>query len=485
MKKYWLLSAGLYALCGLAGCGGGSGTSATAPPSVPPPTPNPVPTITTISPNSASPGDPAFTLSVVGSDFIANSTVEWNSVSLQTTVISSGLMTAQVAADAISTSAPGVVTVVNPGPGGGTSNPLNFGIPCVIPPPTPASTQTKARVGVFYFDGWSGPLTNFHFSGLPLGPYQDREPLSGWQDNSACAMERQLAWAHNFGINFFVFDWYYNAPVNEPSDNLNSAFEITRALPNRHGMQYAIMFVNGPPFDPGASGWTAAVNQWVTYLADPDYVRVNGKPLFVILNVGQMRADFGSAAGVAGALAELRMAAQTQGLPGVYILGDFGPPDGTLGQNSLGDGFSIAGTDGYDAVTIWGYPFATPPVSGATPYSTLASSGHWTWDQAQVSSPIPYVPAAMDGWDPRPWDERSSGGILMWYNRTPQEFAALVSDAIDWAISNPQLRPEPSPTPPLVLITSWNEIGEGNHIVPTVGEGTTYGDALATMLLGP
>jgi hypothetical protein len=81
-------------------------------------------------------------------------------------------------------------------------------------------------------------------------------------------MEQQLAW-DNFGIDFFVFDWYYNALVIEPSDNLNSALQITRALPDRHGMQYAIMFVNGPPFDPSAAGWTAAVNQWVSYMTDP------------------------------------------------------------------------------------------------------------------------------------------------------------------------------------------------------------------------
>jgi hypothetical protein len=119
------------------------------------------------------------------------------------------------------------------------------------------------------------------------------------------------------------------------------------------------------------------------------------------------------------------------------------------------------------------------------PFSTLSSIYHWAWDQSALYSPIPAVPALLDGWDPRPWDERSSAGILTWYSRSPQELAQLVSDAIDWANANPLLRLEPAPTPPLVLVGSWNEIGEGNHIVPTVGEGTSYGDGLAAMLLGP
>jgi hypothetical protein len=37
----------------------------------------------------------------------------------------------------------------------------------------------------------------------------------------------------------------------------------------------------------------------------------------------------------------------------------------------------------------------------------------------------------------------------------------------------------------MVLIEAWNEIGEGSHILPTVGDGTTYGDVLAGMLTGP
>jgi hypothetical protein len=29
---------------------------------------------------------------------------------------------------------------------------------------------------------------------------------------------------------------------------------------------------------------------------------------------------------------------------------------------------------------------------------------------------------------------------------------------------------------------AWNEFGEGSQLLPTVGEGTTYGDAVAAIL---
>jgi len=461
------------------GCGGGSGGSVTGPP------PNP-PSIEAVSPNSSQLGGPAFTLSVVGSNFTSASSVQWNGGSLPTTLVSDSLLTANVPGSAVAGVGPDAVTVVNPAPGGGTSNSLSFAVPCVIASPAPAANQTTARVGAYYFDGWSGPLTNFHFQGLPLGPYQDRQPFSAWQDNSTCAVEQQMATAHNFGIDFFVFDWYFNVAVNDPGENLNSALQITQSLPDRHGMQFAILYVDGPPFDVQPADWTTAVNEWIGYMTDPDYVQVNGKPAFFVINVGEMRSVFGTSAAVATALQQLRAAAQVQGLAGVYIVGGFGVPDGSMGQNSLSDGFAIAQADGYDAIAFYNYPFAPTPVNGSLPFSTLAAAGAWTWNEATLSSPLPFIPTAMAGWDPRPWDETESPtGDLLWYSRTPQEVAAFAQSAITWTTANPQLRSEPAPTPPLVLIEAWNEFGEGSHMIPTTADGTSYGDALAAMLLGP
>jgi len=445
--------------------------------------PNPVPTIEALSPNSSTLGGESFTLSVVGSNFMPGSTVQWNAASLHTTFVSNTLLTAYVPSSFLSMPGPDAVTVVNPAPGG-MSNSLNFVVPCVIPTVGPASKQTRARLGAYYFDGWSGPLTNFHFDGLPFGTYQDRQPLSGWEDNSSCAVEQQLAWAHGFGIDFFVFDWYFNAEVHgRDKSSLNTALQITHSLSDRHGMKYAILYVNGPPFVAGPAAWNSAVNEWIGYMKDPAYERVNGKPVLFIINVGQMHETFGSTAAVEKALGELRAAAKTQGLGGVYVVGGFGVPDGTLGQDSLSPGFSIAQTDGYDAVAFYNYPFAPTPVNGMLPFSTLADAAEWTWSQAVMDSTIPFIPTAMDGWDPRPWDETEPiTGDLLWYGRTPQDVATLVESAISWTSANPTLRPEPAPAPPLVLIEAWNELGEGSYMVPTVGDGISYGDALATML---
>jgi hypothetical protein len=475
-----------FLLCSLAsvvlvesGCSGGASSSG--------PQPNPVPAIATLNPTTAVRGGPSFTLTVNGSNLLSSSAVQWNGQSRPTTFLSNSELQAQIPLDDISVAGTDAVTVFNPAPGGGTSNSAPFNIPCMLAAASPASTQTRARVGAYYFDGWAGPLTNFHFQGLPNGPYQDREPLSGWQDNNNCAVEEQLAWGHSFGINFFVFDWYFNTAVTDPTgEDLNSALKITHALPDRHGMQYAILYVNAPPFVIGPADWTGAINEWMGYMTDPAYAQANGKPLFYIIDMGQMRQAFGSPSAVSAALNQLRAAAQAQGLAGVYIVGGFGVPSGSSGQDGFFPDIDEALGDGYDAVAMYNYPFAPPVVNGVLPFSELSDAGNWIWGQGAVKSPVPFIPVAMTGWDPRPWNERESlTNDLMWFSRSPQEVATFVDDAITWAESNPQVRAEPSPAPPIVLLEAWNELGEGGFMLPTVGDGTSYGDSLAAVLAAP
>jgi hypothetical protein len=87
---------------------------------------NPSPSISALSPNSVSVGVAAFTLTVMGSSFVSLSTIEWNGAPLPTELVSSSELQAQItASDAVIAGAI-PVTVMTPGPGGGTSNSLSF-----------------------------------------------------------------------------------------------------------------------------------------------------------------------------------------------------------------------------------------------------------------------------------------------------------------------------------------------------------------------
>ena len=98
---------------------------------------NPVPTITSLDPTSTTTGNGAFTLMVNGTNFVSTSKVRWNGTERTTTFVSATKLTAAITADDVKNGGTASVTVVNPTPGGGTSNAVNF----AVNNPTPAITS--------------------------------------------------------------------------------------------------------------------------------------------------------------------------------------------------------------------------------------------------------------------------------------------------------------------------------------------------------
>jgi hypothetical protein len=96
----------------------------------------PPPIVSSLSPTSANVGDPAFTLTVSGTGFVAGSVVEWNGAALSTTYISATQLSALVDAGRLALPGTASVTVVN-------SNPtqISNSLPFVVNAVTPAITS--------------------------------------------------------------------------------------------------------------------------------------------------------------------------------------------------------------------------------------------------------------------------------------------------------------------------------------------------------
>lgn len=82
---------------------------------------NPVPSLRNYGPSGASVGAPAVALDVGGSNFVPATTVAWNGAPLTTTYISTTEVTATIPAADLTSMQTAEITVVNPGPGGGSS----------------------------------------------------------------------------------------------------------------------------------------------------------------------------------------------------------------------------------------------------------------------------------------------------------------------------------------------------------------------------
>jgi hypothetical protein len=90
---------------------------------------NPVPFLNQpLVPTAVSPGASGFTLAVSGTGFVSGATIDFNRVPLSTTFVDRQHLTAQVPATDVADAATAAVTVVNPAPGGGSSNVVYFQI---------------------------------------------------------------------------------------------------------------------------------------------------------------------------------------------------------------------------------------------------------------------------------------------------------------------------------------------------------------------
>lgn len=82
---------------------------------------NPMPTISSLAPSTAAVGT-SFTLTITGAGFINGSVIRWEGSNRATTFVNDSTLRAQIPASDLAAPGSAEVTVVNPEPGGGTSN---------------------------------------------------------------------------------------------------------------------------------------------------------------------------------------------------------------------------------------------------------------------------------------------------------------------------------------------------------------------------
>ncbi|MCB9134594.1 MAG: beta-propeller fold lactonase family protein [Anaerolineales bacterium] len=89
---------------------------------------NPIPSIASLTPTGTEAGGTDLTVTLYGYNFLSNSTVTWNGNSRAKTFVNSTTLQITVTSTDLLTPGPVVITVSNPGPGGGTSNTVTFDI---------------------------------------------------------------------------------------------------------------------------------------------------------------------------------------------------------------------------------------------------------------------------------------------------------------------------------------------------------------------
>ena len=105
-------------------------------------------------------------------------------------------------------------------------------------------------------------------------------------------------------------------------------------------------------------------------------------------------------------------------------------------------------------------------------YDSLAIKHIPIWD-SMVMTQKAVIPVITSGWEPRPWPETLKKSTY-YPDRSPQKFERFCKLTKDWINKHENEVVKPK----TILIYAWNELGEGGYIVPTVGEGFAYLDAI-------
>ena len=108
-------------------------------------TSNPAPTVTSSSDASVPAGWPGFEITVTGTNFVAESLVQWNGLNRPTTVVSSTELKAAIAPEQLASPGAVQLSVVNGSPGGGASSPLTIQIEGF--PPDAVGVIDRANIG--------------------------------------------------------------------------------------------------------------------------------------------------------------------------------------------------------------------------------------------------------------------------------------------------------------------------------------------------
>ena len=315
------------------------------------------------------------------------------------------------------------------------------------------------------------------------GHYQPKVPLWGYEQcNDPKVMERWIDVALKHGINVFMYDWYwYNeGPFLESA--LNDGFLKAK---NNEKMYFYVMWANHDmpmktlnrfKYANSDVTWSATVDwkNWQIivdrmikqYFHKPNYLKIDGKPVFSIYFLLQFLENFGDEEGCRKALVYFNEEAKKAGFPGVHFqLSGGGYYDKSaelvesLGFNSMA------------MLTMGGLYGSNGRVQDYLEYGNNAVAVREQYDRALN---IPFFPCVSIGYDDTP---RFPEQQPVRDNLTPEAFAIFLAKAKKYLDDRPN-------QPKLIMLNAWNEWAEGCYLLPDEKYGFGYLEAVRDVMNG-
>jgi hypothetical protein len=325
------------------------------------------------------------------------------------------------------------------------------------------------------------------YTGKPefKGHDQPKIPLWGYIDESdPKVMDKKIETALNYGVNTFIFDWYWydGKPLLESC--LDNGFLKSK---NHNKMKFYIMWANHTANaywdrqsqDKSKEYWKGAtdrknfnivVDRMIKYFKDPSYLKVDGQPVFSIYELSTFINGLGGADSAKMALDYFRKKTIEAGFPGLHLQSIlWGNVPATLPgvpADKSGTQNSILTYFGFNSLTNYQWVHFEDP---NTDYMNWGNKAISKWKQFDTTFTIPYFPQVSIGWDNNARFPKGGQGFVK--DNKPEYFEFFLRKAKTYIDEHPKQAK-------IITINSWNEWAEGSYLEPDKTNGYGYLEAV-------
>ena len=305
------------------------------------------------------------------------------------------------------------------------------------------------------------------------GHKQPRVPLWGYEDEAdPKVMEKKIQTAHNYGIDGFIFDWYWHTDGPYRKRCLEEGFLGAK---NNELLDFAVMWCNHtasslhPSFRyPIASphAYSTASKEFFreitqycidNYFGKPNYITVDGKPYFSLYSMNKFVEDMGEEDAIE-AITDFKKRTVEAGFSGLH----FNISCANSFKKSTEEMNEYLKKFGIDSVSTysWDFPETTDLYYD---YSIALDLSKKTYDRVGQIDALA-IPTVENGWDDSPRTCQSDIYEVIGYpfmpisvNQSPELLERSLYEFYELAKKHGS---------DIMTITSWNEWTECNYLEP-------------------
>ncbi|MBQ8508982.1 MAG: glycoside hydrolase family 99-like domain-containing protein [Clostridia bacterium] len=347
----------------------------------------------------------------------------------------------------------------------------------------PSYTGDEPRSRMFWPEGMGEWQSVKNSKPKANGYHWNRKPLWGYVNEAdPYVMEQQIQCAHDYGVNVFIYDWYWYDRRPFLEQCLDNGYLKAR---NNNLVKFYIMWANHNAnhlwnkelsdtygntviwegTQPRSEFERIAHRIIDNYFGHPSYYKIDGKPVFMIYELSTLVQGLGGVEETRRALEWFREETVKAGYPGLHL-------QLTARSNSFQN---VSGVDstakpvhddvGFDSLTHYQYAHY---INMNRDYLEILEDAKKELDRIEKSGTL-YFPHASIGWDNNPRFYNFIDRVCR--NNTPENFEKALRMCKDYLDRHPEQHK-------LVTINSWNEWTETSYLEPDDLYGYGYLEAV-------